>query len=84
VVTAASRSQPHLVQRLLQVHYQLTAVGKGDGDHATNPLVVYVDIGVFVEMIASCFQLLQQALGLVHEFVVSHLRWFLCGEPLGV
>jgi hypothetical protein len=84
VITPALRCQPDFVQRFLQVHYQLTAVGKGDGDHAADPLVVYVYIGLFVEQVAGFFQLLQQALGLVHEFVIGHLRWFLCGELLGV
>jgi uncharacterized membrane protein len=70
------------VQGLLQVHHQLTAIGKCQCDHASHPLVVNVNVGLFIELVADFFQLLQQALGLVHEFVIGHLLWFLGGWPL--
>jgi hypothetical protein len=59
----------------LQVDNQLASVGKSQGNHAANPLVVDVHMRLLVEAIASGFQLLQQSLGLVHEFVVGHGDW---------
>ena len=81
VVTAALCGQPYFMQRFLQVHHQLTAVGKCQCDHASHPLVVYVNVGLLIELVAVCFQLLQQSLGVVHEFVISHRLWFLGGWP---
>ena len=83
VVTAALCGQPYFMQRFLQVHHELTAVGKCQRDHASHPLVVYVNVGLLIELVAVCFQLLQQSLGMVHEFVISHRLWFLGGWPPG-
>ena len=42
VVAAALRGQPNLMQRFLQIHNQLAAVGESQRHHAADTLVVNV------------------------------------------
>ena len=74
VVTATAGGQPHLMQRLLQVDHNLTAVGKHQSDHATHALVVDIGIGGFVDAVAMLFDRQQQGLSQVHEFVIGHTK----------
>jgi predicted small lipoprotein YifL len=73
VVEAAGASgQPDFLQRLLKIHDDLAAIGKGEGDHATHALVVNIGVGGIVDAITSAFYCLQSGLGVVQVFVVGH------------
>ncbi len=70
--TTTAGGQPDLVQGFLQVDDDLTAVSKGQRDHATGTLVVDVSIGVIVQVIAADLHAHEQAFSLVQKFKVGH------------
>ena len=69
--TTACR-QPHLVQGFLQIDHDLTAVRKGQSDHAAHPLVVNVCVGVVVQAIAADLNASKKAFSVVQKFEVGH------------
>ena len=74
VVAARFGGHPDFVQRLLLVNDDLAAVGKGQCDHATGALIVYIGIGmdVVVDAVAAFFDGQQQLFGTGHVFEVGH------------
>lgn len=68
----AARRQPHLVQGLLQIDHDLTAVGEGQRHHAAHPLVVDVSVGVVVQAIAADLNASKKAFSVVQKFEVGH------------
>ena len=72
VVAARPGGQPHFVQRLLQVHDDLAAIGKTQRDHAAGALVVDIGITALVDAVAAGLHRLEQAFGAVHELRVGH------------
>jgi predicted small lipoprotein YifL len=60
------------MQRLLQVHDDLAAIGKSQGDHTAGALIVDVGVAVVVDVIASGFDRPQQGFGLVQVLKVAH------------
>lgn len=72
VVTAAFCCQPHFLQRPLQIHNDLTAIGESECDHSAHTLVVDVVVGVIIQTVARGLQGLQQGFGVVGEFEIGH------------
>lgn len=63
---------PDFLKRLLQVHDDLAAVGKGERDHAAHALVVDVGIGGVVDAVTRALDGTQGGFSLVQVFVVGH------------
>jgi predicted small lipoprotein YifL len=60
------------MQRLLQVHNDLTAVGKSQGHHAAGALVVDIGVAVVIDAITPALDGTQQGLGLIQVLKVGH------------
>ena len=63
------------MQRLLQVHDDLAAVGKHQGQHAAHTLAVNISLGFFVDAVTGFFHRPQQRLALVQEFNIGHYNF---------
>jgi hypothetical protein len=60
------------MQGFLQIHNDLAAVGKRDGNHAPHPLVIDVCIGFIVDSIATGLNARQKAFSRIQKFKVGH------------
>jgi predicted small lipoprotein YifL len=75
VVATRLGSHPHFVQRFLQINNDLTAIGKGERDHAPGALVVYIGFGFIVDAIAAGLHPFKQSFCAVHKFGVGHYNF---------
>ena len=69
---APLRCQPDFLQGFLQVHNNLAAVFKGQGDHAARALVINVCIRGFVDAITMGLNRFEGVFSQVQKFNVSH------------
>src|SRR5690606_3543300 len=75
VEAARAGGQPHLLQRLLQVHDDLAAVGKGERDHAADALVVDVRVAAVVDAVAARLDAGEQGFRAIEVFQIGHYNF---------
>jgi predicted small lipoprotein YifL len=68
------------VQGFLQIHHNLTAVFKGQGDHPAVALHIDVAIAGLIDLVTSQLNGVEQGFGAVHEFKVSHYNRLMLGQ----
>jgi hypothetical protein len=60
------------MQGFLQIHNDLAAVAKSDGNHAAHSLVIDICIGFIVDSIATGLNARQKAFSRIQKFKVGH------------
>jgi predicted small lipoprotein YifL len=63
------------MQGFLQIHNDLTAVGEGELNHASDALVVDIDIAALIQSVAALLQHMEQRFGTVQKLKVGHYNF---------